>query len=163
MVDFWDTPIGFIINPGYKIGKSIGQSIGNTIVDGVSDAAESLDSRKENETSFRNATDKWKLLINLGGGIAGAIGGWKLGSNFGTVGKVVGGVGLCLVGSKLGKIVQEVGTDVAAAQDYAREAEEKSGKGNFGKALWNNLCNWDGQSYDGAKGSEITVDSEPEL
>ena len=135
---------------------------GNYVVDNVENMIESTDERKINETSVRGTTNKWKWFLNIGGGIAGALGGWKLGENFGPVGKIVGCVGLGILGTKLGKITQEVGTDIAAAQDYSREAEKKGVKGTFWKALGNNLMDFNGQSFDGANGSEITVD-EPEM
>lgn len=107
--------------------------------------------------------NKWKTLLNVGGGIAGALGGWKLGENFGTAGKVIGGVGLCLVGANLGNIVKEVKDDFTSAQDYASAAEAKGVDGEYGKALWNNLLKFGGQAYNAAKASEIEVDSELEL
>lgn len=155
--------IGGVVN---FVGSGIA-GIGEGIANGVKEVGksfekvgETFDSRKQNEVNFRNATDSWKNILNIGGGIAGALGGWKLGENFGPIGKVIGCVGLGIIGTKLGGITQEVGTDIAAAQDYSREAEAKGAKGNFGKALWNNLINFGGQTYDGAKGSEATAESD---
>lgn len=161
MADVLDAA-GWFLTPGLKIGQSIGSNIVDNVSTKIEETAESFDSRKENEVNFRKSTNNLTTLLNVGGCIAGALGGWKLGENFGTVGKVVGGVGLAIVGTKLGSIVKEIGTDVAAAQDYSREAEKKGVSGTFGKAFWNNLTNLGGQSFDGASGSEITVD-EPDL
>lgn len=133
-----------------------GKAFGNQ----TTELAEKCDERKTNEVNFRESAGSYSTILNIGGAIGGALGGWKLGEKFGTVGKVVGGVGLAVIGSKLGSMVQEVGTDVAAAQDYSREAEKKGAKGNFGKALWGNLTNFKGQSYDGAIGSEQTAEAD---
>ena len=139
---------GFFVDAGKAIGAQ------------TTELAEKCDGRKANEVNFRESAGGYSTILNIGGAIGGALGGWKLGEKFGTVGKVVGGVGLAVIGSKLGSMVQEVGSDVAAAQDYSREAEKKGAKGNFGKALWGNLTNFKGQSYDGAIGSEQTAEAD---
>lgn len=116
---------------------------------------------EQNKQSFNDTYGNMaQFLTNAGGGIAGALGGWKLGEKFGPVGKFVGSVGFALVGANLGKVVKEVGTDVAAAQDYVREAEKKGQEASFWKTLGSNVLNVKGQTYTGTDGAKLAKEAD---
>lgn len=134
-----------------------------TVTEAMTDTPIEANERKieQNEQAFNKTyTNMAQFLTNAGGGIAGALGGWKLGEKFGPVGKFVGSVGFALVGANLGKVVKEVGTDVAAAQDYVREAEKKGQEASFWKTLGSNVLNVKGQVYTGTDGAKLAKEAD---
>ncbi len=90
------------------------------------------------------------VLIKGAGAAGCGLLGYMLGSNFGTFGKLVGGI----VGVWGGwKLTKEVATDVGAAQDYCA----KNKGANFFKAFGANTLTI-GHKYDGT-----TTDVEPDV
>lgn len=83
-------------------------------------------------------------VIVTGAGVAGGgLLGYKLGENFGTIGKLAGGITGAYLGSKLSN---GVASDVAAASDAAKNS---NGKLSQLKATAANFGNFSGQTYDG--------------
>lgn len=97
----------------------------------------------KNEDSF---------FLKAAGGVGTALLGWKLGSNFGTLGKLAGGVVGAWVGSK---VMKELATDFGAAQDYCNKNKDA----NFLKAFGVNAITI-GHKYDG---TTIDADAGPDV
>lgn len=102
-----------------------------------------------------NAVEKNKLFVNGAGIVGGGLLGYKLGENFGTLGKMAGGVIGAWVGCKLSK---EVATDVAAASDYTanNKDNESTAKASRWEATFANLKT-SGQAYNGKTAVEADI------
>ena len=95
-----------------------------------------------------NKVDKYDLAIGGIGAAGGGIIGYKLGEDFGTLGKLAGGVIGAWVGCKLTK---ETAKDVAAASDYVENNSKDGNKAKISKfeATISNMMNVKGQTYTG--------------
>ena len=114
-----------------------------------------------NLNHFEDTVDDFHKVAKIGVGVAGAVGGWALGSKFGAAGKVVGGVlGICLA-PKLVDLAEEIGKDAAAATDFVQRGEKEGVKRDWFKAFGGNFANFGGQTYDG--GCDLTSDEEASL
>ncbi len=106
-----------------------------------------------------NAVEDNKLLVNGVGIAGGGLLGYKLGENFGTIGKIAGGILGAWAGAKLSK---GIATDVAAGLDHAREKEEATGKKtgfvDTSRYVVGNMFSV-GQTYDG---KNATADPDPD-
>lgn len=108
-----------------------------------------------------NAIEDNKMLVNGVGIAGGGLLGYKIGENFGTIGKIAGGILGAWAGAKLSK---GIATDVAAGLDHSREKEEKTGeKSGFidtSRYVVGNLFSG-GQKYDG-KNAVNDADPDPD-
>ncbi len=135
---------GLLDSSGYLLTGRKWSELGQTIADS--------DGNHENELNFKDSIGTIQTVGNIGGAIAGGLGGWALGSKFGTVGKVIGGVGFALVGMKAGDIIAEVGEDAACATDYVQLGEKQGVKRNWFGAFGSNLMNFGDATYSGDNG-----------
>lgn len=143
------------------IGQSTTKSI-NRLGKDCEKIGEQFDARKQNEVNYRNASDGIRTTANAVGGIAGACAGWKLGEAFGREGQTACAAALANLARNAGNVVAEIGEDFCAANDYTREASAKGVKVSRGKAFFQNIMNFGTHTYDGAKGSTLTRDSNDE-
>ena len=169
MGTFISDAIGGIVGFGTNTATSVVTGIGqvttksfNQMGKGFEKMAEQFDARKQNEVNYRNASDSIRTTANAVGGIAGALAGWKLGEAFGREGQTVLASVLASHTKDIGNVVAEIGEDFCAANDYAREASAKGVKVSRGKAFFQNIMNFGTHTYDGAKGSTLTRDSNDE-
>lgn len=101
----------------------------------------------ESATKAEDFVDNHEFLTNILGHVGGGLAGYKLGSNFGGIGKVLGGVIGVWKGDDL---ADELAHDFAGAIDYAGQGDSLSSKiSRFTKAASGNLFNFSGQSYTG--------------
>lgn len=127
-----------------------------------SKVGEQFDSRKANEVNYRNASDGIRSTANVVGGITGALAGWKLGEAFGKEGQTACAVAMSNLTRNAGNVVAEIGEDFCAANDYVREASAKGVNVSRARAFLSNLGNLGTHTYDGAIGSELTLNSKNE-
>lgn len=171
------TAFNYTIGAPFIAGKNAGEAVIEGITDAVSesDIGQTISDTKDdvdnfvndaagnntNLNHFEDTVDDFHKVAKLGVGVAGAVGGWALGSKFGAAGKVVGGVlGICLA-PKLVDLAEEIGKDAAAATDYVQRGEKEGAKRNWFKAFGNNLLNFGGQTYNG--GCDLTSAEEASL
>lgn len=104
------------------------------------------------------------FFSGIGGAVGGGLLGWKLGDNFGTLGKLAG----CVIGAWGGsKVLKEVVADVRGAKQYVDENSSngilgigaKDSTVSFCKAVWENIKDVGGQIYDmNTKDSDLEPD-----
>lgn len=107
------------------------------------------------------------FFSGIAGNVGGAVLGYKLGSNFGFLGKLAGAATMAWVG---GKLTKEVVADVRGAMQYS-DANTKEG-GLFTKskkpavstvkAMISNFANFGGQDYN-MHTVDPAADSEPDV
>lgn len=127
------------------------QDATKNLSDSISDSFIALDERRSGEKSAKDS----ETLINIGGGIGGLLLGSYLGSNFGTIGKIGGGILGAFVAPKL---INGIAVDAACASDYVEEGKKQGKERNWFGAFGSNLLNFSGQTYKG-----ITEDADPDV
>lgn len=103
---------------------------------------------KNEENKHVNTIEDHKLLVNGAGTVGCGLLGYKLGENFGTLGKLAG----CAIGAWAGyKLSNEVAHDVAAAADYVEQNSKDGNKSkkNLLQATISNFGDINGQKYTG--------------
>lgn len=107
-----------------------------------------------------NAVNSKSWLVNIGGGIGGALLGSYLGKDFGVVGKV----GLGVVGAFVApKLINGIALDAAAATDYVEEGKKKGVERNWFSAFGRNLMDIKGQACTGYSTEEVSADAGPDM
>lgn len=113
--------------------------------------------KKNEQCGNVNKVNDNEWIVKGAGMAGGGLLGYKLGENFGTLGKLVG----CAIGAWAGcKLSKEVATDVASAADYV-EQNSKDGqesKKNLLQATISNFGNVGSQTYTGK-----TVDTDADI
>lgn len=114
---------------------------------------------KYEDCSTANKTDKYGFVIGGAGVVGGGLLGYKLGENFGTLGKLAGGVVGAWAGCKLAK---ETAKDIAAASDYVENNSKDGNKSKISKfeASIKNIATINGQAYDGKTKDVTETDSD---
>lgn len=116
---------------------------------------------KNEENSHVNTIEDHKVLVNGAGTIGCGLLGYKLGENFGTLGKLAG----CAIGAWAGyKLSNEVAHDVAAAADYVEQNSKDGNKSkkNLLQATISNFGDINGQSYTG-KTVDANTDADADI
>ena len=103
---------------------------------------------KKEDCRNANKVDKYDILVGGAGIAGGGLLGYKLGENFGSFGKLAGGVIGAWVGCKLAK---ETAKDIAAASDYVENNSKDGNKAKISRfeAFIDNAKNINGQTYTG--------------
>lgn len=121
-------------------------------------SVKALTNEEKEQCGNVNKVNDNEWLVKGAGMAGGGLLGYKLGENFGTIGKLVG----CAVGAWAGcKLSKEVAKDVASAADYV-EQNSKDGqksKKNLLQATISNFGNVGSQTYTG-KTADVNTDAD---
>lgn len=110
---------------------------------------------EENSNSKNENKVNGSWILGIGGTVGGALLGSYLGKDFGTIGKIGGGILGAFVAPKL---VKGIALDAACASDYVEEGKKQGKQRDWLSAFGSNLTNLSGQSYNGH-----TVDVDPDV